>query len=203
VHELIGVMTTQRATGAILVTSNEFTYAALKAAANCPGLELVDGEALRRMLGPRMPQSSAVPTFDRERWQPVANVAADMAAEALGFRSPRRRRGTVETLGALLLIKLLVPLILFLGLLWVVRGVIHDITVQATARIPTHSQPHAPTPAPTAELASTQGVAPAPPPVDAAELKRRNDEAMKVLEATTPELGHMPGSQPASVEPAR
>jgi restriction system protein len=52
VHELIGVMHTAGATGAILVTSGEFTRAAMDSAARFPGITLVDGRAVREMIGP-------------------------------------------------------------------------------------------------------------------------------------------------------
>jgi hypothetical protein len=52
VHELIGVMHTQGANGAILVTSGEFTRAALDSAARFPGITLIDGPTVRGMIGP-------------------------------------------------------------------------------------------------------------------------------------------------------
>jgi hypothetical protein len=51
VHELIGVVYTQQAQGAILVTSGEFTRAAREAAAKHPAIELIDGAQVRAMLG--------------------------------------------------------------------------------------------------------------------------------------------------------
>lgn len=52
VHELLGVMLTQHATGCIVVTSGEFTRAAKAAAAEDLRMTLIDGAALRSMLGP-------------------------------------------------------------------------------------------------------------------------------------------------------
>jgi len=47
VHELIGVMATERATGAMVVTCGEYTHAALEAASREPRLRLVDGAEVR------------------------------------------------------------------------------------------------------------------------------------------------------------
>ena len=52
VHQLIGVMVNQGATGAILVNSGEFTKAAIEAATRHGHVQLVDGDELRQMLGP-------------------------------------------------------------------------------------------------------------------------------------------------------
>lgn len=52
VHELIGVMVNEGATGAILVSSGEFTRAAIEAADRHGHVKLIDGHALRGMLGP-------------------------------------------------------------------------------------------------------------------------------------------------------
>jgi hypothetical protein len=50
VHELIGVMITQGATGAVVVTCGEFTRAALDAALREPRMQLVDGDTVRRWI---------------------------------------------------------------------------------------------------------------------------------------------------------
>jgi restriction system protein len=51
VHELLGVMVNEGATGAILVSSGEFTRAAIDAAQRHGHMKLIDGETLRGMLG--------------------------------------------------------------------------------------------------------------------------------------------------------
>ncbi|MEO6076049.1 MAG: restriction endonuclease [Dokdonella sp.] len=50
VHELLGVMLTQRAGGAIVVTSGEFTAHAITSAAEDRRMRLIDGVELRRLL---------------------------------------------------------------------------------------------------------------------------------------------------------
>lgn len=58
VHQLIGLMVNEGATGAILVASGEFTRAAVEAAVKHGHVQLVDGDDLRGMLGP-LPDSVA------------------------------------------------------------------------------------------------------------------------------------------------
>ena len=50
VHELLGVMVNQGATGAILVTSGEFTDYAIESAEKLGHVQLIDGNRLRQML---------------------------------------------------------------------------------------------------------------------------------------------------------
>ncbi|MFZ2236796.1 MAG: restriction endonuclease [Dokdonella sp.] len=50
VHELLGVMLTQRASGAMVVTSGEFTAHAITSAAEDRRMRLIDGVELRRLL---------------------------------------------------------------------------------------------------------------------------------------------------------
>jgi len=61
VHELIGVMHTQHATGAILITSGEFSTAALEAAAQCPAIALIDGAEVRRTFQASLPTLVSAP----------------------------------------------------------------------------------------------------------------------------------------------
>ena len=51
VHELLGIMVNRGATGAILITSGEFTRAAIEAGTRNGHVQLVDGNDLRDMLG--------------------------------------------------------------------------------------------------------------------------------------------------------
>jgi hypothetical protein len=51
VHQLIGAMHTAGATSAIVITSGEFTHTAIAAAAKFRHVKLIDGMAIRAMLG--------------------------------------------------------------------------------------------------------------------------------------------------------
>src|SRR5688572_29128395 len=80
VHELLGIMVNQGATGAILITSGEFTKAAIEAASRQRNFKLVDGHELRVMLGP-VPDS-ALDSLARLRG-PATKLAAK-ASSGLG-----------------------------------------------------------------------------------------------------------------------
>lgn len=58
VHELLGIMVNESATGAILVTSGEFTDAARRAGARHGHVQLIDGLELRSLLGTRLEELS-------------------------------------------------------------------------------------------------------------------------------------------------
>jgi HJR/Mrr/RecB family endonuclease len=75
VHQLIGVMHTAGATGAIVITSGEFTTAACEAAAKFRHIRLIDGKTIRAMLGP------------------VAEPVAEAATSRVGCRCRGCRRG--------------------------------------------------------------------------------------------------------------
>ncbi|WP_051884243.1 MULTISPECIES: restriction endonuclease [Lysobacter] len=59
VHELLGLLVNEGATGAILVSSGEFTRAAIDAATRQGHVQLIDGDALRLMLGARLDRLDA------------------------------------------------------------------------------------------------------------------------------------------------
>jgi hypothetical protein len=85
VHQLLGVMVNEGATGAILVTSGEFTVAARNAAGKLGHVQLIDGSQLREMLGP-LPELEPTPSvFDSFSLSvPVAvrNAGARFAGQA-------------------------------------------------------------------------------------------------------------------------
>lgn len=197
VHQLLGVMLTERATGAIVVTSGEFTPAALAAAGKAPGITLVDGAQLRAMLGPM-----TIP--------PAATSAVGAAADVLAKPARRTRRPARRQRRPPLIATLLVAVGASLTVLWVVHAVMLHLAEQQTLRMQRLSAPRrvvqplaerhpilAPPRYDTARKAMsvrpTQASAPVyeSAPMSDAQLKawqRKNAEAMKILEQTTPEL---------------
>lgn len=129
VHELLGVMVTQGATGAILVTSGEFSRYAIEAATKQGHVQLVDGDDLRMMLG-SLPELAPVSSVvSNGRYWVARGVASPEGERLLGaaedrIRAGGRRRGAGRGRGVfghamdaglgILLIKLLVGLIIFL-----------------------------------------------------------------------------------------
>lgn len=87
VHELFGVVASNGATGGIVVTSGEFTPAALSAARRLDNMQLIDGKALRSMLGP-LPDEAEKPAMDIRLSAPVASAAGTFATNAAERRVP-------------------------------------------------------------------------------------------------------------------
>jgi restriction system protein len=162
VHQLLGIMVNEGATGAILITSGEFTKAAIEAATRQGRVQLIDGEELRVMLGP-IPETDVPSSYDlRSAAGSIASHAADrlLAAAEDRIRGGRRTvtsRGVASTAGTLFIAKVLIPLlfaaIVLLAGLYFVRHLVAGLAPV------TQSAPHAqPLPVPTAM--SSQPVTP-------------------------------------------
>ena len=185
VHELLGVMVNQGATGAILVTSGEFTRAATEAASKHGHVQLVDGDALRAMLGP-MPDPAAV----------VPPVQAQASA-----RTPRAGAGVRDEVASglwPLVLKLGAAVLLFWFMTHAFRQALKPLTtprspvVHAPARLPEPAGPPPnlmaqPAPATPVTYAEQPAYQPQTPE-EIRESQRKADEAIKVIEATTPEM---------------
>ena len=96
-------MVNEGATGAILVTSGEFSPAAEQAATRQGHVQLIDGQALRTMLGPLPepdpPASSTVPDPDA-RWQrdaPADATPASRLAREFGTAAADRLMDAFDT----------------------------------------------------------------------------------------------------------
>ena len=189
VHQLLGIMVNEGATGAIVVSSGEFTERAKEAAARRGEVQLVDGDALRAMLGP-LPAPEPAPASG---WRNV---------DPAEMRSWRGARGV--SLGRTLAVAG-IGLATVLALVFVLRAAIglrqaeilrrearaaQTIPAPAIAPRPRVAAPAkplaAPVPLPTA---------PAPPKIqlgmteaEKAEWNRKNAESMKIIEKTTPEM---------------
>jgi restriction system protein len=190
VHELLGVMTTQHATGAILVTTGEYTQAAKIAAAEEPRLQLIDGTTIRALLGPvaGLEVSPQVPYLG--------------AAQPWMTATPRARHdGHVPTRLALfvgLLAVAMATALVFYAVLGVSRIVEMRVTPHSASGVASALARNAQLLV--RESANDNGLRSpkvATPPASRNEpmtddelkaSKRKNDEAMKILEKTTPEI---------------
>lgn len=141
VHQLLGLMVNEGATGAILVTSGEFTRAAIEAAAKQGHVQLVDGDDLRAMLGPLPePRTAVVAADSRSLFAGAASTIGERLLSAAedrirhGGHGPReqRRRGTfadaVHKGLWLLVLKLVFGLIIVLILTNAFQTVIGSLT---------------------------------------------------------------------------
>jgi restriction system protein len=188
VHELIGVMHTAGATGAILVTSGEFTRAAIESASRFPGITLVDGAGVRLMIGP----------IDEAALQTTGLISVPLYAGGLPPK-PSRSHGVRRKDAAMFAVALGATI----ASLFIYQYLIRKVTLPPRV-VPAHAAPAAAADArPFAHYASRDAVTPPVThpdgrpaaqdhtPCTPEEIKaweRQNAEAMKILEKTTPAL---------------
>lgn len=163
VHELMGLMVSEGATGAILVTSGEFTRAAIEAATRQGHVQLVDGDDLRGMLGPLPVAAQPTPGTAWSQSGSLARRAATTVGERLlsaaedRIRYGSHRKGrkgaaamTARSALILLLVKVVFALVIFLILTLTLQSAIQTIMsplTSATATPLVHAQDPVPVPA--------------------------------------------------------
>ncbi|WP_052697664.1 restriction endonuclease [Luteibacter yeojuensis] len=140
VHRVIGQMPHAGATSAMLITSGEFTRAAIDAAARFRHVRLVDGRALRALLGPvEEPHGFRLPPPESPIWAPVQALPP-----APPEPSPGRGAAVASVVAAMVMALAMVTLFT-----WYIRD-IHATRGGATAE---------------SAVYRNGGVAPAPPPL--------------------------------------
>jgi hypothetical protein len=205
VHELLGIMVNRGATGAILVTSGEFTKAAIEAATRQGHVQLIDGGELRAMLGPiDEPPRALTSDFLGAARPMVAHVGERLLlATEDRIRGNRRSQSDrfAKTALSLLVLKAVVPLVLMLGVMFLGWSMLKHAIVAMQPVASVHVQP-APLPAPSVaqaqsvtEMPAAQGAASIRQmpikPMSAAERreqKRRQEEELRQLKENTPEM---------------
>ena len=216
VHQLLGLVVNEEATGGILATSGEFTKAAIEAAARQGRIQLIDGGKLRAMLGP-LPDENVRETEVRLS-APVAAEAARIATHAPDRRvAPAEER--IRSGGAphrvvaqaasnalmLLALKLLVVGAMVVLMVGAITRVFENFEKGMLSSVPARPAPTVePLPAPRQDAGALNVSTPNPSnsstspsraevgssdsEAQARERRRRKAETMRVLEASTPEL---------------
>ncbi|MEN1928438.1 restriction endonuclease [Luteimonas sp. MJ250] len=208
VHQLLGIMVNEQATGAIVVTSGEFTRAAIEAATRHGHVQLVDGDDLRRMLGAGFNRPAAgawAPAGRDDRWKERSGSFGTWAAERLVSAAEDRIRGGGKRCGmsivaagawsglAAILIKFILAIALLFFMSAALQRAIRSIapvqpqasTTQATRQqgpadsTLVHESPTRAPPMATIHL---------PTPQEIEDQRRRSAESMEILSASTPEL---------------
>lgn len=200
VHELIGIVETRQASAGILVSSGEFTPAARTAASSSRNVSLIDGVELRERLGATRLSQAAGPGRPGQDWSRVADKALD-AGMFLATRGawPRRGRAArpLRDEIILLLVKLAFGAVMALLLLAFIRHQAGELkeSIGASIRPAAPAPPRAPPPARVAvpsggriEAAPVPASAERMTPEQLEEEKRKNAEAMEILERTTPSV---------------
>ena len=210
VHELIGLMATEAADGAILVTAGDFTDHARDAAAKVPAIELLDGDELRRRLGPMLPDEQDVVPIRRIDIPGTLDGATIEGLEPDEETEPVSRRGLWFGLAGV------VAALVLVAAWYLHREGLPPFATKTATEVAPAEPTAAPAPLPerivkkprqspraagTATTASDGKAAPqgvveigsAEEMMSEEELrewKRKNEESMKVLEDDTPDLQH-------------
>lgn len=152
VHQLIGLMVNEVATGAILITSGEFTKAAIEAGTRHGHVQLVDGEELRELLN--LPDDSADDRGASLGGRIALGIGEHIAHAALGrvaggrghgHRGVRPRVGNAAGMGiGIGLAKLAVTIVLVLVFFLFIRNVLTSAVSEVSQRIQTRPAPTQP-----------------------------------------------------------
>lgn len=194
VHELLGVMLTQHATGAIVITSGEFSRAARVAAAEEPRVTLIDGTKLREMLGPIA--GLFVPRESGHAHTSPGGKFASVEANFADYRSSRSRRSRARNPLPGLAFAIAIGLVAYAAIMHTIKGLApKTVSLQAPGGAsPLFAPPVAGAPIMAVATAAASAM---PAPKDRVthmtaaqqrEWQRKNDEAMRILEKTTPTL---------------
>lgn len=217
VHQLIGVMVNARADGAIVVTSGEFTRAAIEAAARNGQVQLIDGDELRAMLGP-LPDAPPVETCTADTL--AAQVGKHLLNAALSRAVPAGRKAAqsyTKATGTALLLKFAALCVLLLIAYQVIQGLSRNLNQslqnvgRSTAIMPPRNEASPSVAPPRAAIATAPAVhnfcierdprtgmivdrcvehatRPKPTLAEVRESQRKADAAMDVLRNSTPEM---------------
>ncbi|URL59017.1 restriction endonuclease [Luteibacter flocculans] len=190
VHQLIGVMHTAGAIGAIIITSGEFTPKAIESGFKFRHIRLIDGRAVRAMLGPVAEPEMPHATVDcMPDWAPVRPR-----------RSARRRSHSPLVAAAAALITMAVTLtVLYQYYLNEIQRAQLEATrasmTQAATRLAQASRMPPTYPGftahkPTSTIQGHPAIVHDTPTskTDIAEWERQNAASMRILEKTTPSL---------------
>lgn len=202
VHQLIGTIVTEHASGAIFINTGEYTAHARRKAAKCPQLQLIDGDQARVMFDPVL-ETGTWPVAilqDAAGNTETKGRMGDARHRGIPYRAPRKKRSSGFPETAIRLAAGLVFMVMLVkcgpGLLSPRSGKAPAATASTTREPPPSVQ--TPVPAPTAAAESNMP----PPRMPAAtneisrpmsdaqlrEWQRKNDESMRILEQSTPAL---------------
>lgn len=206
VNGLIAAMAAESATGAILICGGEFSPEAKVAAHRQTRLQLIDGAALREMLGPLPEPARNRATFQAAAPPPASRPAASAsrvtASTAAASSRAARSSSPMQIGGGLVFLGLLIAAAVF------VYGVMNQapspppivvapppVPAPATTAAADTAAEETPPPKPTIEVPGVDDALPNDPAqtptsaeAEAREAQRRAEEAMKVIESNTPEI---------------
>lgn len=189
VHELLGVMLTERATGAVVVTSGEFTSAAREAADKATHIQLVDGAAFRQMAGPLIATFAPNQQDDANFGEP--GISARTSSSSASYRTRRvrhsRKRNPLPGVAFAIIAGLVALYVVRHAMTNYARNIAPSPTSVTAPVLPIVQASPPAAPSPPMQAPSFQ---PGVPTTDAEvqEWKRKHAESMKIIEKTTREM---------------
>lgn len=206
VHELLGVMLTEGASRAIVITTGEFTDAATKAASREERILLIDGDRLRTMLGPlleklREAEPERMPHACRDVRRTPSRELPSLVWEPVG-RSQRYGRRAKEDDELDGVAKVITAVVVLLGLMaWqcsrsppappsssAQRPAPGQVEHQVEAVSRSGNVPPAEVVLPQQSGRETHRPRRRPTEAEIRESRRKADEAMRILAPYTPEM---------------
>ncbi|WP_132999251.1 restriction endonuclease [Luteimonas arsenica] len=192
-HELLGIMLTENADQAIVVNTGEFTPYAWESARKDPRLQLIDGDKLREMLPEYavvdVPASGSPHGRAPLDW-PLSGPLSRPAPGSVRYGAARNERDS-NGVKALVALAFLVTVVV-----WQCSSRSDPERVASPEPAAPMVEPRAVHPQnrsrPEVPQPDSTPVANPSPGIDAREAQRRADEAMRVIQDTTPELGLLP-----------
>lgn len=194
VHALHAIMLNENATGAIVISRGEFTAAAIAAAQRQGRVKLIDDEGLRAMLGTLPESPEAADPFV----EAVVAMPAERPRRPGASTTARTGRGHAWRGHAWLW---LIAIVSAIGFVLIVRAMLDRTADTAGEPPPEAPRPHRPTIVvhearyearhETRPAAAPARIAPPPHRPTAAEVResqRKADEAIRVIEDTTPAM---------------
>ena len=204
VHELLGIMVNEGATGAILVTSGEFSKAAIEAGTRQGHVQLIDGEELRAMIGPiPEPAPVAAPAIVESELTPmlrVRNSGKQTSSDDSSGLVWKIAGGVILGLLAFNMIGNMVDsyrqrkaMEMFAQEMKRIAADPDPMGWRAAAAARQRTSPHTTTAIPKSPQATPEPYqAPVPrpnqTPAEIREARRQSEESMKIIEDSTPEL---------------
>lgn len=208
VHELIGVMATEKADSAIIITSGEFTAAATQAASKFERITLIDGANIRNLLkhsalsiAPHMNQSGYlldhIEHYDKESDRKTVNTRN---SEVMWNAERRKSKRFEKRILARLLFQIGIPILFFILAIKFLPNFIAGLIKPPQIAPPVLPVTSTPAKVSSADVDATNSASnkaviaeisaadQAMSPEELREWQRRNEESMKLLEESTPEL---------------
>ncbi len=133
VHQLIGLIATEKADSGIFVTSGEYTAAARQAAAKCNSIELVDGFILRKQLGSVIDALRKPDDTNPGKWREEVEPRKHIDHKPLEYKNSKRpwkRNRKSELTTEHFIFKFVVPILFLIFVLKIIPSIFSGLIMR-------------------------------------------------------------------------